>query len=263
MEAQGDNKLSLSNVGRKDRQKFLFDAMLAYPSYVSYGERIRDLAARVGTTPKMILQTAKRHHWETQLSNIIEAQKTQDAFTKLLDDRAPLTKSIPFSKLADGIKSLSFVALNASLQYVSTTAVLIDFYTKKIAHAVATSGGVTHLDEPTAKQVQSWQAQLAYNTKNIQEYIKPSALASLLGLINFSQQLPTDAGERDDTAFTIDSLYHRLKALGMLSAFDSGQADKAVEGYGPLPEIDGFTNARSDERLQYGLPPEPDETTEQ
>jgi hypothetical protein len=262
MDTNADNKLDLNTLGSisgKEKTVKLFEALVNYPKHIPYADRLRDLSARTGITPKHLQQTARRHDWVKRLQNIVEEQEKQEELGKLLDTaNAPKgSTDVPFSMLGKGIKNLSMLALNASLQFVSTTVVLIDYYAKRIAHAVALAGGVSHLDEETAKRVRHWQQELAVCTKSVSEYIKPQALSALLQLINFSQNLPADMGEIDQSAFTMDSLYQKLKELGMMSAFD--QPDQAVEGYGPLPNIDAWTNTASggrDAPIDFGLPKE-------
>jgi len=262
MDTVADNNLdlnALAGLTGREKNEAIFLALINYPQHVPFGERLHDLAARTGISTKILQQTARRHDWVKRLQNIVEERQKQLELGKLLDAaNAPKgSTDVPFSTIGKGIKNLSLLALNASLQYVSTTVVLIDYYAKRIAHAVALAGGVSHLDDEQAKRVRHWQTELANTTKSIQEYIKPQALQALLQLINFSQNLPTDTGEIDQSAFTIDSLYQRLKELGMLSAFEPGGADRAVEGYGPLPDIDGWSNTPSggrDAPIDFNLP---------
>ena len=252
MENEGSNDLEnrdlINGKGREKTGK-MFEVLTAFPFHVPYAERMAELAARSGISLKLLNQTARRNDWRKRLELIVAEQTKQQQLGKLFDTAAagPNSLEIPFSTLAKGIKTLSFISLNASLQYVSTTALLIDFYAKKINHAIAQAGGVSRLDTETAGRVKHYNQELAQATKAIADWIKPTALQALLGIINFSSQLPADDSERDVSAFTIDTLYTKLKELGMLSAFD--RPDAAVADFLPpegLPEIGDETFLASD-----------------
>lgn len=228
-------KLNINKLGRKEKQKALFEAFIAYPSYVGYSERLHSLASRVSTTAVLMFQHARRHGWQKALEHIVVVQKEHEAFAKVLDERAPLYQEIPFSTIQKQIKASSWLLLTTGRRYVQTASLMMDYYGTLIADKVSETGGVHLLDAADLKLIEGYYAQLQHYAKSIENYIKPQAITALLQTINFSQQIPADTGEVDTNAFTFASLQAKLLQMGMGTAFDD--PDKAAEGFGPIPDL--------------------------
>lgn len=250
-----DKKLNISKLGRKAKLDTMLKAFLAYPYFVGYSERLHSLAARVGTTPVLMFQTARRHKWSQHLERVVAFQKEQEDIARVLDSAAPLQHEVPLSRLARGVKNLSFVLINASQKYVQTASLMIDYYSNRIANTIAEAGGLDHLDSAAATVVQGYQAQLTYYAKAIEGFLKPGAIAALLSQVNFKEQIPNEQQESIDyAAFTMSELIASARKYGGLpTAFDN--PDAAIDPYvGPegLPDISGLSNARPGE-VGWGL----------
>lgn len=242
--------LDNSKKNTKERAKILLEAFLSYPSFTPYSERIHDLAARHNSTPILMFQHARRHNWQQHLEAVAEAQKSQEEFARILDEKAPIRQDIPLSQIARQVKDLSFLLLSASRTVVQTALLMIDYYASKIGACIAEAGGIKHLDETASKQVAGWQGQLTFYAKSIEKYLTPQAVTALLASINFSQNIPLDIEGHETSHFTIARLQQQLLQLGMTTAFSN--PDKAVAGFyeGELPTIDGWSNARSTDMLE-------------
>ncbi|WP_460500560.1 hypothetical protein [Hymenobacter agri] len=249
--------LDNSKKNTKERAKMLLEAFLSYPSFTPYSARIHDLAARYNSTTVLMFQHARRHNWQQHLEAVAEAQKSQEEFARVLDEKAPIRQDIPLSQLQRQIKDLSFLLLSASRTVVQNALLMIDHYAAKIGACIAEAGGIKHLDETTSKQVAGWQAQLSFYAKSIEKYIAPQAVTALLASINFSQNIPMDIDGIETGHFTIARLQQQLLAMGMSNAH--ADPDRAVAGHfeGQLPEIDGWTNQIQTDNLTFFKSPQP------
>ena len=235
MEQSEHNTLNLNGLSRKERNEALFFFVSSFPCHISYSQRINQTAISAGISKKSLLQLARRAGWEAKLKLIVTEQANQEAYARLLDSAAPAAPEVSNLTLAKGIKNLATIGVSTALQHVNTAKVLIDYLAGRINGAVAGAGGVAYMEETTANQVRIWQRQLTSQVKSIQEYIKPTALQALLNLTRFTESLPTDTDTPDSAAFTSEALQRKLQSMGMLSAFQNPA--KAIEGYGPLPNI--------------------------
>jgi len=136
----------------------------------------------------------------------------------------------------------------------------VQHYARLIARTTSEAGGFHLLTPEALKRVQGYQSRLQAAAKGLEPYLKPGAVTQLLSAINFSQQLPNDSGGIDHAAFTIDALTAKMRELGLPTAFDAPA--KAIEGHGLLPEIDGWSNDRPDQRPQPDILPSLDSADE-
>lgn len=262
MEQNEPNNIDLNRLNKKEKKQRLFDLLKSYPSYYSYSERLRSLAAQAGIEYKLLLQTARRNGWEAQLATIVAAQKEREEYAARLEATAPLAVDIPVTRIAANVKGLVWTLLTASRRYVDTCCLMLQLYSDRIAARVAEVGGLANLSDADEKQVGSWQAQLNYYGKALAPYMAPGPVSTLLNTIDFTNKLPVNDETVETQHFTIAALQARMLQLGMGSAFDNPQ--KAIEGFTsePLPILDGWTNENLNTPLSFEPPQAADESEE-
>jgi len=207
------------DIPRLERPKVFTEAFLAFPTDTPYGERVKALATHFKVSEKNIYQTAARHKWRERLQAITEAKKQQEAFEQTLIDVAPTRQDIPNSVIARSIKDLSHTLLAALQRVVRSSSFLIEYYGSQIAALVASKGGYGFLSTEDLQQVATWQAQVTAQAKNLEPYLKPSSISSLLEQTNFRMNLPQNLEDVDASAFTVFRLQEQLMQLGMTTAF--------------------------------------------
>jgi hypothetical protein len=261
METNEHNLLDLNGLTGKEKAARLFEVLKGYPIHISYFERLHSISARTGIAPKLLLQTARRHGWETQLATLVAAQKEREEYAARLEATAPLAVDIPVTRIAANVKGLVWTLLTASRRYVDTCCLMLTYYSDQIALKIAEAGGLAHLDATAAKEMGELQAKLSYYAKQLQPYMAPGPISTLLATIDFTNKLPASDEEVQQNHFTIHALQKRMLELGMISGPAFANPEAATEGYGELPELSGWHNARPDERQQYGLPEAAAETS--
>lgn len=262
MEQEEDNKLDLSRLGKKDKKQRLFDLLKSYPTHYTYSERIHSLAAHTGISAKLLLQTARRSGWEAQLATIVAAQKEREEYAARLEATAPLAVDIPVTRIAANVKGLAFTLLTASRRYIDTLCLMLAYYSDRIALRIAAAGGLAHLDTTAAKEIGELQAKLSYYAKQLQPYMAPGPLSTLLATIDFTNKLPATDDEVQQHHFTIAALQARMLELGMTSGPAFANPAAATNGFTsePLPILDGWTNEAPNAPLSFELPPAADKT---
>ncbi|RFP65895.1 hypothetical protein D0N36_06745 [Hymenobacter lapidiphilus] len=236
-----DKLLSLNKLSQKSRQKLLFDAFIDYPTGFGYSDRLHDMAIRANVKPPLMFQHARRHGFQQLLEQVLEEQRKDEAFAQALDSTNP-QKEVPFSSLVKQVKSLSVLLLGTAQKVVQAAAYQIHYNGSLIARTVSEAGSWGLLNPEQLTRIEGYQTKLAAAAKSIEQYLKPGAIAQLLATVNFSQQIPDDAGEVDSAAFTVAALAFKMRELGLIDpAF--ANPDRAVAGYTSpegLPEIDGW-----------------------
>jgi hypothetical protein len=135
---------------------------------------------------------------------------------------------------------------------------MLSYYSDKIALRIAEAGGLAQLDATAAKEVGELQARLGYYAKQLQPYMAPGPISTLLNTIDFTSRLPVNDETVETTHFTMDRLQAKLLELGMSNAFQNPTA--ATEGFTdqPLPIISGWVNHSTDSPIEYFNENEPD-----
>jgi hypothetical protein len=242
MESNESNILDLSGLSAKEKSARLFEVLKGYPIHISYFERLHSISARTGIAPKLLLQTARRNGWEAQLASIVAAQKEREEYAARLEATAPLAVDIPVTRIAANVKGLVWTLLTASRRFIDTACLSLQFYSDRIAAKVSEVGGMAYLSEDDMKQVGAWQAQLNYYAKQLQPYMAPGPIATLLNSIDFTNKLPASDEEVQQNHFTIAALQARMLALGMGTAFSNPVAATNSFTTEPLPLLDGWVN---------------------
>jgi hypothetical protein len=223
---------NLEEIPRLQRPAVLLEAFLNFPSDTPYGERIKALAAHFKTTEKNVYQTAQRYKWKAQLAAIAEQQRKQEEQARVFDEMSPIRLEVPTSQVVRQIKDLSWLLLSTGQKVVRTATIMIDYYSQLIATKVASVGGLAYLSEADAKQVNQWQNQLNTYAKSIADYLKPGAVASLLELVNFKQNLPANLEGVDPGAFTPARLQATLLEMGLATAFQIARGESPAPANG-------------------------------
>jgi len=253
MEApQADNKqLNLSGLSQKDRKNRLWEIVKAFPTHVPYSERLHQVAAQAGISPKTLFQLAKRNDWQALLIQEVAAEQERQAYADALQAAAPPQVEIPSIRIASSVKGLVWTLLAASRRYVDTCCLMLGYYSDKIALRIAESGGLALLDATAAKEVGDLQAKLGYYAKQLQPYMAPGPISTLLNTIDFTSRLPVNDETIDATAFTMDKLQAKLLELGMGNAFQNPHEATAAFTTEPLPILSGWVNTSNDSPIEY------------
>lgn len=200
---QENNTLDLSTLNKQERKERLFSLLRSFPAHVSYSERTNLIAARAGMSHKSLLQLARRNGWAARLAVEIAAEKERAEYNAQLQATAPQAREASSIQVAGSIRGLAFTLLGAARRYVDTLCLSLAYYSDKIALRIAESGGLAHLDATAAREVAELQGKLSYTAKQLQPYMVPSALGSLLSIIDFTSRLPVNQEEVETTHFTI------------------------------------------------------------
>lgn len=250
--------LDLNGLSRQERSQRLYGLLKAFPTYVSYSQRLNQIAAHTGIAPKILWQLARRSGWQARLAAELATEREQEEYSSHLEATAPRSRQIGASQIASSVRGLAFTLLTASKQYVDSLTQMLHYYSDKIAFRIAEAGGLAHLDTTAAKEIGDLQAKLVFIAKQLQQYMVPSAIATLLSTIDYVAPLNDEAIQTEH--FTIAALQARMLELGMGSAFDNPQ--KAIEGFttDPLPILDGWTNAALNTPLSFEPPQAADES---
>jgi hypothetical protein len=249
------NPLDLSGLNHKDRKNRLWEIVKAYPSHVPYSERLHQVAAQAGISAKILFQLAKRNQWQALLAIEVAAQKEREAYAASLQATAPLQPEISAMQIAKKVKGLVWTLLGASRRYIDTCCLMLAYYSDKIALRIAAAGGLAQLDATGTKEIAELQAKLGYYAKQLQPYMAPGPISTLLATIDFTSRLPVNDETVETAHFTIAALQTKMLELGMSNAFEN--PDRAIEGFfeSELPNIDGWSNARDTDNTGHRLPP--------
>jgi hypothetical protein len=250
------NAFNLNGLSHNDRKMRLYHLVKAFPAYVPYSERMHTVAAQTGISPKTLYQLAKRNGWQARLAAEIAAEQERAEYNARLEVAAPRSKEVGAIQIANSIRGTAFTLLTASRRFIDTCCQMLQYYSDLIALKIAQAGGLAFLDAPTAKEIAELQGKLSFYAKQLQPYMQPSAIATLLGIIDYTA--PANEEEIETTHFTAHALQKRLLELGMTSGPAFANPEAALADFIPeegLPELSGWQNARPEERLLYGLPP--------
>jgi hypothetical protein len=253
-----NNQLNLNGLSQKDRKNRLWEIVKAFPTHVPYSERLHQVAAQAGISPKTLFQLAKRNDWQALLMQEVAAEKERQAYADALQAAAPPQVEIPSTRIASSVKGLVWTLLAASRRYVDTCCLMLSYYSDKIALRIAEAGGLAQLDATAAKEVGELQAKLGYYAKQLQPYMAPGPISTLLNTIDFTSRLPVNDETIDATAFTINRLQKTMLEMGMGSAFQNPHAATAAFTNDPLPVISGWINHSNNSPIEYFNENEPD-----
>jgi hypothetical protein len=188
----------------------------------------------------------------------VAAEKERQAYADALQAAAPPQVEIPSTRIASSVKGLVWTLLAASRRYVDTCCLMLSYYSDKIALRIAEAGGLAQLDATAAKEVGELQAKLGYYAKQLQPYMAPGPISTLLNTIDFTSRLPVNDETIDATAFTINRLQKTMLEMGMGSAFQNPHAATAAFTNDPLPVISGWINHSNNSPIEYFNENEPD-----
>jgi hypothetical protein len=252
------NALNISALPHRARKARLFELVRAFPSHVPYSERLHQIAAQTGISPKILFQLAKRNQWQARLALEVAAEKEREAYAASLQATAPPPVDIPATRIASNVKGIAWTLLSAMKEYINVSVLMLTHYSSKIAMRIAEAGGLAHLDATAAKEISELQAKLSFYAKSLQPYMTPGPVSTLLATIDFSSRLPATDEAIEATHFTVHALQSKLLELGMGSAFDNPRA--AIEGFTtePLPILSGHVNTSGNGPIQYEDPTQPD-----
>lgn len=242
------NALNLNGLSYQDRKARLYDLVKGFPHFVPYSERMHTVAAQTGITPKTLYQLAKRNGWQARLAAEVAAEQERAEYNKRLEAAAPLHTDVSPLQVRDRIKGVIWTLLGASKRYIDVCAMMLTFYSDKIALRIAEAGGIAHLDAVATKDIAELQSKLAYYAKQLQPYFTPGPVATLLATIDFTNRLPLTDDAIEYQHFTAHALQQRLLELGMMSGTNPVAA---TADYGPLPILSGWANEHDNSEVKY------------
>lgn len=263
MDNQSPNMLDLNGLSRQERSQQLYKLLKAFPTYVSYSQRLNQIAAHTGIAPKILWQLARRSGWQARLAAELATEREQEAYSSHLEATAPRNKEVGAIQIANSVRGTAFTLLTASRRFIDTCSQMLQYYSDSIALKIAQVGGLAFLDATGAKEIAELQGKLSFFAKQLQPYMQPSAIATLLGIIDYTA--PANEEDIETTHFTAHALQKRLLELGMTSGPAFANPEAAITDFIPeegLPNLSGWENARPEERLLYGLPPAANEAEE-
>ena len=203
-------------------------------------QRIATLSIESGLSYFTVEGYAKEGDWEGEFQ-----KRNKDPLEEEAMSVKVLPTDIAFTTIATELKDFAYLSLTGQKEAVESLMLMVKHYSRKIKTLYYQAGGGIKITPIQETEIDLYADSLNKYLKRLEEYIKPSAIASYLKMAGMETVMAAMPEGVDASAHTPDKLSEALRKLGMRAIFDTPELIEDIESEAVdmmklelLPEID-------------------------
>jgi len=224
-----DKPIRTSGLTRKERRYVIEGEFKKYGPSLTYPEKIKSLAARLGMAQNAVLLMGKRWGWDVLE---IEAQHDPSPVTVVAPE-SDLDKPFSTAEFVNELKVFTRRAIEVSSRFSAVTARIIELYATRIECKIASTPDPGQYD---LAELEFLYSNLSFYMNKAAKFTSPGGVASLLNAIRFGDSIPPPA-EGIEAGVTIHRLQQTLLEMGALQ--QPTPADSFATYASIFPDISG------------------------
>lgn len=208
----------------KEREKLLFSLLCEMdPKTLNITAALDALSLKTGLKVSSLKRYLGLHQWRIRWkahwdkkSTAVDLAEVDKGIAAILARRETDNSNVPFTQISSKLKDLAYTVVSTNNEWVKSAAAMMEMYTQKATNVInkwKEHGRLSMISKTDQELVEMYMTKASNYYRMVQDYMKPSALISMLDQLGMKEAIGIVPDGMDPNAFTTAALLKKIEKI--------------------------------------------------